>query len=131
MSAVENKQLIQQAFANWAGGDADAVFKLLADDVQWTVIGSTRVSRSYQSKREFLEGAVQPLTARLATPIKPSVLDVIADGDKVAVQWDGRASAKNGKPYNQRYCWVMRLENGSVREGIAYLDTELISQLWT
>jgi uncharacterized protein len=131
MSATENKKLIQQAFAKWAGGDAYAVFKLLADDVQWTVIGSTRVSRSYQSKREFLEGAVQPLTARLATPIKPSVLDVIADGDKVAVQWDGRASAKNGKPYNQRYCWVMRLENGSVREGIAYLDTELISQLWT
>ena len=131
MSAAENKNLIQQAFAKWAGGDADAVFKLLADDVQWTVIGSTRVSRSYQSKREFLEGAVQPLTARLATPIKPSVLDVIADGDKVAVQWDGRASAKNGKPYNQRYCWVMRLENGRVREGIAYLDTELISQLWT
>jgi hypothetical protein len=115
MSATENKKLIQQAFAKWAGGDADAVFKLLADDVQWTVIGSTRVSRSYQSKREFLEGAVQPLTARLATPIKPSVLDVIADGDKVAVQWDGRASAKNGKPYNQRYCWVMRLENGRVR----------------
>jgi hypothetical protein len=26
---------------------------------------------------------------------------------------------------------VMRLENGRVREGIAYLDTELISQLWT
>ena len=44
-------------------------------------------------KREFLEGAVQPLTAQLATPIKPSVLDVIAEGDKVAVQWDGPASA--------------------------------------
>ena len=53
MSATENKKLIQQAFAKWAGGDADAVFKLLADDVQWTVTGSTRVSRSYQSKREF------------------------------------------------------------------------------
>ena len=46
----------------------------------------------------------------VATPINPSVLEVIADGDKVAVQWDGRASAKNGQPYNQRYCWVMRLE---------------------
>jgi ketosteroid isomerase-like protein len=53
MSAAENKKLIRQAFAKWAGGDADAVFKLLADDVRWTVIGSTRVSRSYQSKREF------------------------------------------------------------------------------
>jgi uncharacterized protein len=90
MSAAENKKLIRQAFAKWTGGDADVVFKFLADDVRWTVIGSTRVSRSYQSKREFLEVAVQPLTARLATPIKPSVLDVIADGDKVAVQWDGR-----------------------------------------
>jgi ketosteroid isomerase-like protein len=36
----------------------------------------------------------------------------------VAVQWDGHASAKNGKPYNQRYCWVMRLEGGRVREGV-------------
>ena len=53
MSATENKKLIQQAFAKWAGGDADAVFKLLADDVQWTVIGSTRVSRSYQRSANF------------------------------------------------------------------------------
>jgi ketosteroid isomerase-like protein len=93
LSATENKKLIKQAFAKWAGGDAEAVFKLPADDVQWTVIGSTRVSRSYQSKRDFLEGAVQPLTAQLATPIKPSMLDIIADGDKIAVQWDVRASA--------------------------------------
>jgi len=25
----------------------------------------------------------------------------------------------------------MRLEGGRVREGVAYLDTELISQLWS
>jgi uncharacterized protein len=131
VSATENKKLIQQAFADWAGGNMSAVFNLLSEDARWTVIGSTRVSRVYQSKRAFLEGAVQPLTAQLATPIKPTVLDVIADGDKVVVQWDGRASAKNGKSYNQRYCWVMQLEGGMVREGIAYLDTELISQLWS
>jgi uncharacterized protein len=131
MSAAENKKLIQQAFAQWGRGDMNAVFNLLADDVRWTVIGSTRASGSYHSKREFLEGAVRPLTAQLATPIRPTVLDVIAEGDKVAVQWDGRASAKNGKPYNQRYCWMMRLEDGRVREGVAYLDTEMISQLWS
>ncbi len=50
MSATENKKLIQQAFAKWAGGDADAVFKLLADDVQWTVIGSTKLSKSTREK---------------------------------------------------------------------------------
>jgi ketosteroid isomerase-like protein len=28
------------------------------------------------------------------------------------------------------YCWVMRLTDGKVVEGTAYLDTELISQIW-
>ena len=50
MSAVENKKLVQDAFAAWARGDGTAFFNLLADDVQWTVIGSSPVSRTYPSK---------------------------------------------------------------------------------
>jgi ketosteroid isomerase-like protein len=103
---------------------------LLADDVHWTVIGSTPVSRTYTSKEAFLEGAVQQLNSRLAGPLIPTVRDIIADGDRVALQWDGRATGRNGSIYAQTYCWVMRFENGKVREGTAYLDTELITQLW-
>ena len=61
MSTAENKKLVQDAFAAWARGEGNAVFNLLADDVHWTVIGSTPVSRTYFSKREFVEGAVKPL----------------------------------------------------------------------
>ncbi len=39
MGAAENKKLVQDAFAAWARGDGTAFFNLLADDVQWTVIG--------------------------------------------------------------------------------------------
>ena len=49
---------------------------------------------------------------------------------EVALTWEGRASAKNGAIYHQTYCWVMRFENGKVREGTAYLDTDLINQVW-
>jgi len=55
---------------------------------------------------------------------------VIAEGDNVVLQWEGRATTKSGKPYNNSYCWVMRIENGKVREGTAYIDTELVSELW-
>ena len=130
MSAMENKKLVQDAFAQWARGDGAAFLSLLADDVHWTVIGSTPVSRTYTSKRAFLEGAVQPLGTKLAGAIQPTVRDILADGEKVALQWEGRATAKNGTIYHQTYCWVMRFENGKVREGTAYLDTELISQIW-
>jgi ketosteroid isomerase-like protein len=40
------------------------------------------------------------------------------------------ATGNNGTAYQQTYCWVMRIENGKVKEGTAYLDTELISKLW-
>jgi uncharacterized protein len=130
MGTAENKKLIQDAFAGWARGDSNAFFNLLAEDVHWTVIGNTPVSRTYTSRAEFVDGAAKPLTAKLAGPIVPTVRDVIAEGDKVVLQWEGRSSAKNGTIYHQTYCWVMRLADGKVREGTAYLDTELISQIW-
>ena len=130
MSTAENKKLIQDAFTAWARGDGNAFFNLLAADVRWTVIGSTAVSRTYPSRDAFVEGAVKPLTSKLAGPIVPTVRDIIAEGDKVVVQWEGRSSAKNGSIYHQTYCWVMRMADGKVREGTAYLDTELISQIW-
>jgi ketosteroid isomerase-like protein len=130
MSAADNKKLIQDAFQAWGRGDGTAFFNLLADDVHWTVIGNTAVSRTYTSKAGFLEGAAKPLTSKLAGPLVPTVRDIIAEGDKVVLQWDGRGTGKNGTVYSQTYCWVMRIENGKVREGTAYLDTELITQLF-
>ncbi len=130
MSTAENKKLILDAFTAWARGDGMAFFNLLAEDVRWTVIGSTPVSRTYASRDAFVEGAVKPLTGKLAGPIVPTVRDIIAEGDKVVLQWDGRSSGKNGTIYHQTYCWVMRMEGGKVREGTAYLDTQLIGQIW-
>jgi hypothetical protein len=130
MSAIENKKLIQDAFAAWGRGDGAAFFNLLADDVRWTVIGSCPVSRTYTSKQEFFEGAAKPLNAKLAGPIQPTIRNIIAEGDQVVLQWDGKATTKSGKPYNNSYCWVMRIVNGKVKEGTAYIDTELVSELW-
>ena len=59
MSIAENKKLIQDAFTAWARGDGTAFFKLLAEDVRWTVIGSTPVSRTYTSREAFVEWMVK------------------------------------------------------------------------
>lgn len=130
MGAAENKKIIQDAFAAWGRGDGAAFFNTLDDNVRWTVIGSCPVSRTYNSKQEFFEGAAKPLSARLAGPIQPTVQNIIAENDFVVLQWEGRATTKSGKPYNNSYCWVMRLADGKVKEGTAYIDTELVTTLW-
>ncbi len=130
MSAAENKKLIQDVFDAWASGDGMAFFNTLAEDVRWTVIGTSPVSRTYTSRQAFVDGAAKPLTAKLAGPIQPTVVNIIAEGDNVVLQWEGKATTKAGKPYNNSYCWVMRIDNGKVKEGMAYIVTELVTELW-
>jgi ketosteroid isomerase-like protein len=130
MNAAQNRKLLEDAFDGWVRGDRAAFNSLLADDLRWTVIGSSPVSGCYNSKREFLEGAGARMAEKLATPIQPTLRHLIADGNMVALVFDGRATGKNGTDYGQTYCWVLRLEDGKIREGTAYLDTELISRLF-
>jgi uncharacterized protein len=130
MSSAENKKLVRDAFDAWSRGDGRTFFNLVADDVRWTVIGSTPISGTYNSKREFRE-VTRRLSERFTTVLKVTVRDVFADGDKVAIQFESHAQGKNGTAYDQTYCWVTRLEDGRVREVIAYLDTELVSKLFT
>jgi ketosteroid isomerase-like protein len=130
VSSDENRRRVVEAFGHWQQGDSRPFFALVADDVRWTVIGSTPVSGTFTSKAAFMEGAVGPLTGRLDGPIRASVTSVLADGDHVVLQWEGKAASRTDRPYHQTYCWVMRFGDGAIREVTAYLDTELVSAMF-
>lgn len=130
MSTEQNRQLVADAFAAWGQGDSKPFFAIVADDVTWTVIGTTPISGTYTSKQAFLDGAVRQLGGRLQTPILADVKAVNADGDMVFLRWEGRSTGPAGQPYAQTYCWVMRLDGGKVTEVTAYLDTELVSAMF-
>jgi ketosteroid isomerase-like protein len=127
----ENRQLITEAFAAWSGGDSQPFFGLVAADVTWNVIGSTSVSGSYASKAAFDADALGPLTERLDGGVRiKQVLNIFADGDHVIVQFESSSRARTGMPYEQSYCWVLRLADGEIVEVTAYLDTELLAALF-
>ena len=95
--AQSNAALVRQAFAAWREGRG-SLFDLLHEDVEWVVAGTSPVSGRYGSRQAFLEQAVAPIGARLATPIAPEVRQVLAQGDAVAVLWDGVAPAASVAP---------------------------------
>ncbi len=126
---ITPQQLIADAFAAWQGGDAQAVFRLMADDLEWTIIGSTAISGSYKSKREFLDMVNASLMPHLAGPLQPTLHRIFADGDTVAAQFTSRAPTHGGADYEQAYCWVMDVKDGRISRGTAYLDTALIDRV--
>ena len=130
MSSGENKHIIQDAFTAWANGDGMAFFNLLADTATWTVMGSCPISGTYVGRQRLVEDALTPQREKLAGPPTPTVLNLIAEGDTVVIQWVGKGSTKTGRPYNNSYCYVVQMDNGKITRGTAYLDTELVRSIW-
>ena len=128
MTSEVGEDLVAAAFEGWAKGDGD-FFSILADDVSWTITGSSPVAGTYTSRRDFIERAIQPIGARLSQPIRPTVVRIITEGNTVVVLWDGHTVAKDGLAYDNRYCWIMRMEHGKVKEAVAFFDSATLTDL--
>ncbi len=117
-----NRALIEQAFAQWARGEAD-VFDLLTDDVVWHITGQDpAVATTYRSREALLAGAARPLAARLTAPLTPTVRRIWSDGDDVLVHWDGSAPLADGSTYRNTYLWIMTVRGDRVTRVTAFLD---------
>jgi ketosteroid isomerase-like protein len=127
MSSAENKRLMQAAFDELANGNGGPFMDLLGEDVRWTIIGTTAWSRSYEGVRAVRSELMRPLFGQFAGRYTNKATAIIAEGDVVVIECQGRVETKAGKPYNQSYCYVCRLAEGKVRELTEYLDTEMLT----
>ena len=115
-----NRETVRRAYAAWARGGTK-FFDILAPNVIWTIKGSGKNAVTYRSKAALLK-SIEPFGARLASPLVPTVRQIFADGDQVIILWDGRATAKDGKPYRNSYAWFFKMKGGKAVEVTAFLD---------
>jgi uncharacterized protein len=127
MAAAENKQLMQYIYSALAKGDSKPFVEALAEDVRWTMMGTTKWSRTYHGKQAVLADLLAPLRAQFAGRYTASASRFIAEGDLVVAEVRGQVTTKAGRPYNNAYCFIFRIADGKVKEMTEYLDTELVS----
>ena len=130
MGIAENKQVVLDFYAAGARGDMDARFSLLADDIVWTNIGTTKFSGTFSSKQALVEQLLEPLFSQLKAGITSNIERLIAEGDVVVAQTTGSAETHDGIPYNNTYCQVIRVRDGKIAEVKEYLDTALIDAVF-
>lgn len=122
-----NKMLMQAIFAGLAHGDAQPLTESMADDFCWTVTGGNAWSGTYHGKQAVMNELMRPLVANFAERYTNTAHRFIADGDWVAVECQGKVMTRTGKRYDNRYCWVCRVEGGRLKEVIEYMDTQLVA----
>lgn len=128
-SVQENKALVQASFDRWRSG-AGSPFELLADEAEWTIVGSSPLSKIY-SRQGFLDEVIAPFNARMAKPLVPTVRGIYADGDMVIILFDGAGTAKDGQPYRNTYTWYFQFRGAKVVKAIAFFDTREFDEFWT
>jgi len=127
---ADNKALVQASFERWRNGTGGP-FELLAPDVEWTIVGSSPLSKTYQNKQEFLDKVIGPFNARMAKPLVPTIRGLYSDGDMVIILFDAAATAKDGVPYHNTYTWYFQIKAGQVIKAIAFFDTREFDEFWS
>jgi ketosteroid isomerase-like protein len=125
MGAAENKEVVRQL--REAKG-LEPMLATMADDVRWTIMGTTKYSHTMNGKQEIIDKLFRPITAELESMGSNHVDNVIAEGDYVVVQQHATGrKTKTGNPYNNSYCLVYKVIDGKIKEITEYLDTELVT----
>lgn len=109
--------------------DSDAFFAHVADDVDWTVMGTHPLAGRYRSKQDFIGHTFARLAKALPQGAQLTVTDALVDGDRAAVELHSRVHAANGMLFDNRYCWVCRFDAGMIVEVRAYLDSAMVAEL--
>jgi len=126
--AARNKAMVLDRFNAWKAGTGSP-FELLAETATWTIVGHSVVAKTYK-RDDFLNEVIKPFNARMKEGLKPYIREISADGDSVIIFFDGRALARDGKPYANTYAWFFRMTDGKVVEATAFFDSIEFNDLW-
>jgi uncharacterized protein len=122
---VSNRARLEHVFAHTAKGDGRPFLDAFAEDASWTVTGTTGWSKTYRGKAAILHDLIAPLRRALAPPLKTRARRFIDAGDFVVVEARGENVTRDGRPYENNYCYIFEFRDGQVAALTEYADTEL------
>lgn len=105
-------------------GDFDALREFFAPDATWTLAGDLPLSRTWVGPGAILDEFVPAMVERFVPGTMELEFEgVVADGERVLAEWNTRAIAKSGLPYDQHCLAIFTVRDGRIAEVREYFDT--------
>jgi uncharacterized protein len=121
---------VLETFKGLENDDGSAFFERVADDVDWTVMGTHPLAGHYLGKKAFREGTFAKLGRVLVGGAQLHVEDLLVKGNEAIVELHSLATAKNGMRFDNRYCWVVYFRHEVIVRVRAYLDSAMVARLF-
>ena len=121
---------VREIFRGLEEGAGDDFFKSVADDVDWTVMGTHPLAGHYHSKKDFIAGTFAKLAEVLPQGAELEIEHLMVKDDQAVVELHSLATAKNGMRFDNWYCWVVDFRNEVIVRVRAYLDSAMVGRLF-
>jgi len=135
-----NKAVVQASFDRWRSGTGGP-FELLIPEAEWTIVGSSPLSKTYHGKKEFIDEVIGPFNARMAKPLGPHDTGPlcrrrhghhpIRSSRRTHYVAKDLETARDGVPYHNTYTWYFQMKDAKVVKAIAFFDTRDFDEFWT
>src|ERR1700722_10182040 len=127
---IVTSDFVRKIFRGLEHGDGAAFFAHVADNVDWTVMGTHPLAGHYLSKADFIAGTFAKLGQVLPQGAQLHVEHMVVRDDEAVVELRSLATARNGMRFDNRYCWVVAFDRGIIVRVRAYLDSAMVARLF-
>ncbi len=126
-----NEQVASDFFATLGSGDLNKLKTFFTEESVWTVIAkSIPGSGSHKGPVGIADEFLAPVRGMFVDgDPKLPITNVFSKGDWVAVETHTQGTLKDGKKYDNKYCWILEVVNGKVLKVREYMDGGYVSTL--
>ncbi len=117
-----NKELAREFFAAINRADSDAVHDFYAEDGHLWTAGNLPFSGTYD--REQIKAAMDGIMAVFPEGLEITILEMTAEGNRVAIEAESRGKTVTGSTYNNHYHFLFVVNDGKVALFKEYMDTK-------
>ncbi|PNP47735.1 hypothetical protein THARTR1_10496 [Trichoderma harzianum] len=127
------KEELEAIFSNQPLANGGPFWTRVAEDVNWTIMGSGPGTGHYTNLAELRANTIEKLMKALRGPLELKIVHVFFGGENYAwttMELEARGIRKSGKEYMNRYLVIQWNDEGKVIAVRDYLDTALIEEVW-
>jgi ketosteroid isomerase-like protein len=133
MGALEkkNEKIVKNFFKTLSSGNLEKLRPLFHENASWRVMATGIPGEGERKGRDnIIDNFLGPVRG-MFIPGDPKVhIDrIICQGPFVAVEGRGLGTFKDGRPYSNRYAYVLELKGDKVFKFREYMDSYYVNQL--
>ena len=127
-TAEQNEQIVRNFFKVLSTGHLENIRKTLHADASWTPMVKNVPGAGVHAPRDVIvDKFLAPVRGLFEDGDPKTTIDnIFAKGNVVCVESRGRGKLRNGKIYDNQYCWVIEVKDGLVWKIREYMDSHYV-----